>query len=205
MEKVLLSVIFITLFSCQPVDNTENYTFTTEDYQFLPTVYEESGKKFQFKNELNEIVEITVTSYIQETEYEGSGFTNNSSHPGNYESLMINLSVTSESNTSCTNKGIAIYKYFDRSLKIYFENTKIPYPCNSGYSIESIQSPFQYTTMSFNGKEYGKIVTFDYGDYSGTPFFHKDYSFDKVYYDLKYGFVGFDDTANNVHFKLTGN
>ncbi len=205
MEKLLLTFLFIALFSCQPVDNTKNYTFSAGDYQYLPTVYDAPERKFLFKNELNETVELSVVSFSQKTEYSGGSFGGSTSHPGNYESLIIELSITSETNTNCIAKNISIYKVLDQSVKIFFENNTMPYPCNSFFILQDIQSPFEYSSMNIGGTTYDKVVTFNYENNSDTPFFHKNYSFDKVYYDLKNGFVGFDDTVNNVHFKLTGN
>ena len=205
MKNLFLFILIGVAFSCQPVDNTENYTFSEEDTQYLPKVYKELGKKIQFKNELNEIVELTVNAYDQKTEFLQGGFSNSSSHPGNYESLIIELSITSETNTNCIAKKISIYKVLDESLKIFFENNTIPYPCSSSFILQSEQSPFQYSSMNIGGVTYDKVITFDYENIVETPFFHKDYNFDKVYYDLKNGFVGFDDTAKNIHFKLIGN
>lgn len=202
MKNLFIIILTGLTFSCQPSDNTENYTFTSEDYKYLPTVYESSERKFLFKNELKEEVELSIVSYLQETEYSGGTFGGSTSHPGNYESLIIELSITSDTNTNCIAKKISIYKTLDESLKIFFENNIAPNPCSSTFLLQSIETPFEYSTMTLGEITYDKVITFNYETNTDTPFFHKDYSFDKVYYDLKNGFVGFDDTAKDVHFKL---
>ena len=175
---------------------------SANDEEFLPTVYADTQRIFTFENEINETVEISVANYNRNISYEGSGFGNTSSHPGNYETLTIELKVSSEPDPNCQTKKITAYKNFDESVSIYFENSILPYPCNGGYIIESIKTPFEYSSMQINGINYEKVVVFNYSGSNNTPFFHKKYSFDKVYYDLKNGFIGFDDTAENVHFKL---
>lgn len=202
MKNLSIVILIGLAFSCQPAENTENYTFTPEDEQYLPTVYKTPETTFLFKNELNEEVELSVVSYRQETEYAGTGFANSTSHPGNYESLIIELSIANETNTNCIAKKISVYKGFDESLKIFFENNPAPNPCSSTFILQSIESPFEYSSMNIGGVAYDKVVAFDYENYGDTPFFHNDYSFDKVYYDLKSGFVGFDNMEADVHFSL---
>lgn len=201
MKSLLFfSLLFLCSCSWDFQEDIPSHYFTNEDYEFLPTVYEKVGKTFTYENQLGEEVTLKVSSYNDIKYYIGAGFGGGES--GNYEKLIVRL--INKQFPNCF-KEIAIYKNLKDNLNLFFSTSTTPIPCE-GWIKERVKGPFETSQMVIDEFTYDKVTTLFESNYNAElgygPFFHPDYTIDKIYYDFKYGIIGFDDTSSNVQFRL---
>ncbi|GEM_PF-7021112 len=197
MKKLIfLLTLLFSLFSCSTdlESDTPHYKFSKSDYKYIPTVYDEVGKIFTFKNQLNEEVNLEVLDY-NFTKETGGGI--GSSEPFHYYQLLtIELKVIDNitSNSNCNHKSIKISNWGGDYLATRFSFNNAPDPCTNGSSVEKWEFPYRFNEMRISNVSYDKVVILFEG--SGI-YFHPDYSVNKVYFDFKEGIIGFDDLENN--------
>jgi len=191
-----ISLIEITLFSCS-IDldgDTPYYKFSKDDFNNIPTVYDNVGEIFIFKNQLNKEIKLEVLDYFI-TKETGGGI--GSSEPFHYYQLLtIELKVVGSdvSNLNCDLKTIRVSNWGGYYIVTRFNFSNAPDPCINGGSSEKLEFPYNVHEMNINNVNYDKVVTI-FENY--RIYFHPDHSFDKVFFDFKKGIIGFDDLENN--------
>ena len=199
---ILLFAIFFSLCSCELNldDSPEYYQFTQNDYDFIPTVYNDVGKLFKYRNQLNEEVLIEIISYKISKEKAGGYGSSYSLHY--YQNLEILLRVKNEdaSNPNCDFKSINFSNVNGSYFVSHFSSKRSPNPClNGGIPPERFEYPFATTELNINGVNYNKVISiFE----NNAPYFSPLYTFNKVYFDFKEGIIGFDDTENNIQYRI---
>jgi hypothetical protein len=206
--KTILAILGISvmLISCEPSDNEKYQNLNNADYQFIPEQYQNIEKVFTFKNQQNDIVQIKSSYYNLTKEFEsGYGFgqpTQTESYY--YDNLWIGLElmdvdVSNQNGGGCNEVSIHINKVGNGRL---LTKMIIPYYDGSfclGNGFEEF-SPFEnLAEMEFNGVNYSKIKIIIPNDFFT---FYEGSTIDKVYYDMDNGIVGFDDTVNDLEFRL---
>jgi len=197
MKKLIfLLALLFSLFSCSLdlESETPYYKFSKSDYKYIPTVYDEVGKIFTFRNQLNEEIKLEVLDYYFTKETGGGIGSSESFHY--YQLLTIELKVVDNniSNSNCDLKKIRISNWGGHYIATRFNFNNAPDPCTNGSSVEKLEFPYRFNEMRINNVNYNKVVNIFEG--SGI-YFHPDYSFNKVYFDFKEGIIGFDDLENN--------
>ena len=190
MKRFLIIMTSILLFnSCElnSDDSVEYYQFTESNYQFIPTIYNDVGKVFKFKNQFNEEVLIEVESYELTKEKGGGIGTFYSLHY--YQSLEITLKAINEdmSISNCS------YSQID------FSNYNGDYFISRFWNEFKYEFPFEISQLTINNINYNKIITIS--NNNGLCF-SSNYTIDTVYFDFKKGIIGFDDTENNIQFRI---
>ncbi len=205
-NTLLLLGLFLSLFSCSKEDNEPPfYKFTNSDYEYIPTLYEDVGAVFTFKNELNEEVKIKVLDYTI-TKKSGGGLSGffvggGSSMSYHYfEKLEIDLEIIGVISPPkrISLEFYSVYKADPSRIGIWIH---LPY-FDGGFSRKNISPPFDdgLGELIIEGNNYNKVKSFN----NSYLFFKtgNNYPIDKVYYDFKHGLIGFDDTENNIQFRL---
>lgn len=196
----------IVLVSCE-LSNDEPYqAFNNSDYQLIPEQYQDTARIFTFKNAQNDIVQMKSKYYSLNKEFEsGYGFgqpTQSDSYY--YDDLWIALElmdvdISNQSGDGCNEVSIHINKLGNGQI---LTGVSIPYYNGSycfGNGFTEV-SPFEnLIEMEFNGISYTKIKIIMSDDFFT---FYEGSNIDKVYYDMDYGIVGFDDSENNLEFRL---
>ena len=197
--KNYLLLSFLFLFSCDVNlngdENTHHYNFNSTDYRYIPTIYNKIGKEIIFKNELNEKIKLEVLEY-NITVVQGGGI--RESEPlHTYEKLKIELKVA-DSDLGCDFKTILITKWGGKLITRIITRTSTD-PCSGFEMTEKLEFPYEISSMQIENTLFDKVVTIFI---DSQPYFSSIYSFDKVYFDFKNGIIGFDDTKNNLNYRL---
>ncbi|MEZ4817304.1 MAG: hypothetical protein R2776_04960 [Flavobacteriaceae bacterium] len=194
MKKLLLLglVFFI---GCTPNTDVAFYEFNEEDYAFLPTVYENTQQAV-FRNQLDEEITIKVFRYaISKERVGGISLSGNSSPLVDVNKLLLDFTVEGD---HCSKFYLSFYK---RESTVYsrFDLATGGVPCE-------IREVFQFETpysnlqnMSIGNKIYDKVLIIETQNPSS---FSQNYNLTKLYFDLKFGFIGFDDTQNNINYRI---
>ena len=205
MKRVAL-ILLISLMACSVKDDTKHYKFSNSDYNFIPTVYSEEGQVFTYRNQLNEEVQVEV-SYYNKTRESGGGLSFSQGYQGElfyYEVLSIGLRFL-EANVEgfpdgyCNTFQIRISKtafetiFYKVSIPSYENNTCYGNGFNFGSPFEDLQ------LFEINDNVFGNVRVFHT---NRAPNFYEDSAIDIVYFDLKNGILGFDDTTNNLQYRL---
>ncbi|MCG2420076.1 hypothetical protein K8089_13685 [Aequorivita sp. F47161] len=204
-RPVILSILFLLLASCQPSDSGPYYNFSNLDYQSIPEEYRDIGKIFVFKNAENDEVKIKPLYYSLKKEFEsGIGFGQPRGDSYYYDNLWIEIDLMSieipdKPEGYCESISININKSPYKGLYV-----KLLIPTYSGQSCTgggfTEFEPFEgLTQMVINNKTYNKVKIISTNNYFTL---YTDSQVDKVYYDMDYGIIGFDDSQNNKEFRL---
>ncbi|MBR9847425.1 MAG: hypothetical protein GYB35_15560 [Algicola sp.] len=204
---VWILLVFIVV-SCQVSNDAPYQSFSVSDYDFIPENYQASGTILKFKTQDNEEVLIETNSYMLKKEFEsGISFAQSSnSESFYYDDLWISLKLLNVSSQSvdgydyCDRIKIHIRKVRDGSL-----STQIDLPYYNGTSCggSSFRGFSLYENliqMNVNNATYEKVKILVPNDYFT---FYDGSQIDKVYYDFDKGIIGFDDTEQNLEFRLT--
>ena len=190
MRYLIITIILLT--SCNKTENEIPYhQFNETDLNFLPTYYEDIGSTTIFTNANNEETSLEVTRYHLSKETSGGIGTGNPLEY--YDQLEIELKIP---NADCDYKKIKINKTLSDTLIIWFDLSSKIDPCNT-YEIIRFDSPFKVSEMTIDGFVYKKVMTINS---ENSIYFGTDYEIDKIYFDFKYGFIGFDD-VNGIQFR----
>ncbi len=206
--KTILGIfgIIVLLISCETSDNEPYQNFNDADYQLIPEQYQNTEKVFRFKDQQNNIIQIRSLYYNLKKEFEsGYGFgqpTQSDSYY--YDNLWIGLElmdvdISNQNGGGCNEVSIHINKVGDGRLST---EMTIPYYDGTFCLGNGFQefSPFEnLIQMEFNGVIYSKIQIIIPNDFFT---FYENSTIDKVYYDMDNGIVGFDDTVNDLEFRL---
>jgi hypothetical protein len=201
MKKLMLILLFLTvLISCSSnsTDDPASYEFSETDFEFLPQEYANVGQVYRFKNQENEEIQLKVASFdLREMTGGGIGTSQNLFY---YEELEIIMEVINASNDNCDTMKILAAKQQNDFLIWVYELESL-FPCSSSQSWqESIDRPFVTSEMTIQGKRYDKVVSLFEG--ASNIDFYPGYTIDRIYYDLDNGFIGFDDSVQNVEFRI---
>lgn len=207
MKKIVFLVL-ITLIGCSPKDDTRVYKFSNSDYNFIPTIYSEVGQIFTFRNQFNEEVQLEVNDYY-ETRESGGGLSFSQGYLGElfyYDVLYISLNILEAgielegiSEDVCNTFRIRISKSSTGSL-VY--KIKVPsYENNScSSSAYPFSSPFEdLNLLEIDNNFFGNVKILNS---NRALNFYEDSNIDVIYFDLKEGLLGFDDTENNEEYRI---
>ncbi|MEZ4874370.1 MAG: hypothetical protein R2793_02680 [Flavobacteriaceae bacterium] len=192
MKKIILIVFTILMGCTKGTDDVPFYEFNEEDYKFLPTVYENLNV-VRFINQFDEEIILEVQLYeISKERVGGISLDGGSSPIADVSKFEVKLGLQG---SECSSLYFFTYKDID-SIKSWFEINDTP--CN-GYSTYSFEKPYPMTQLQIGNTTYDKVLILD-TDF--TAAFSNEYEFNKFYFDLKSGIVGFDDTVNNIEFRI---
>lgn len=214
MKKLLLFILIITsLLSCETEDDAKFYTFSNNDYKFIPTIYENNEDEILiFKNQYNEEVKIQIKSFrFNKKSHGGISFTQDYSEFYYTEQIiiwidLIEVTLTVDNGNIddyCDDFHIIIEKKSDGTtetkLKIpSYVDTSFGGSCSGSRLISN--SPYNnLNEMSINNKVYTKIKVFETDN---NFYFFNNSTINKLYFDFKNGLVGFDDTLNNINYRI---
>lgn len=214
MKKNSFIIYFITIFTLCACDfslensynelfDTNYYKFTAEDQEFLLSRYKEKGRITEFINQHNETVRFENSEYFINKESNGSLLSSVNRYK--YDKLWIQITLV-DKGRSCATLRIQVSKRDDNSL---IEHISIP----SDTGISCLAAGFQFTlpdaleipktNLNINGKTYTDVLIFEVSDAIIKQYtLYKDAQIHKVYYDLKEGVIGFDDTINNLQYRI---
>src|SRR6056300_459612 len=205
----ILLCLFLLFCSCGKEDEENYHKFTQDDYAYIPTVYKQEGKVRNYINQHNDTIKIRSGSYRLEKKFYNTLaniWTHGNSGPSHYyDYLEVKIGFTDFKPTRYMS--IVIFK---NQSSLTFQNN-IPGGgklCWGSINQWAMPEDKQYLTeLSINTTTYKDVMAFasepknqdDKGCYyliadTVTP--------DKVYYSLKYGIIGFDDTKNNLSYRL---
>lgn len=202
----ILLCLFLLFCACGKEDEENYHKFTQDDYNYIPTVYKEVGKVRHYINQHNDTIKIRSGSYALEKVFSSSVFFGE--QLSYYDELWIRLDFLNIINAvaACRYVYIEIFKQYDGTL-VY----EIPIPGSNPCG----RAPFTHymphnkqdlTELTVGTKTYNDVWELKISDKS----YHSDSYFTladnvtlhTVYYSLKYGIIGFDDTKNNLTYRL---
>lgn len=197
MKRIFfVSFIIVAFVSCSMdfgEDEPPFYKFTNSDYEYIPTAYEEVGKVFAFKNQLNaDVINLRVLDYyFEKASGGGMSFTQSYSEYYYYQRLWITIGLEDLGGGGCEGNSIrfSIFKNKNGSVwdKIIFPTS--PNPCSA--ALLWFKSPFEdFNELTVNDVNYRKVKVIT----TENAFsFYDNSKIKKIYYDLKEGVIGFDD------------
>lgn len=199
---LVTSFFFSSCFNDYEIFKSKHYKFSNLDYEYFPEVYKEKGKITEFVNQNNEIVTIKNDSYrIEEEVYEWTLMSNGGIH----DELRIKLELI-DANLNCKYLDIRIEKTKNNSL---FH--RIAIPSMNGSSCRDLVFVFdtpeitQYDKieMTINNRLYKNVLVFETsGSFNDYFSLYQNATIQKIYYDYRYGIIGFDDVVNNLEFRI---
>ena len=190
MRYFIIGILLIV--SCNKAEAEIPYhQFIGNDLAFIPTHYEETVTTTIFRNQGNEETALEVTRYHLSKEILGGIGTG---IPIEYfDQIEIEFKAPL---SECDYKRIMINKTLTDSLIFWFHLSRKSDPCNT-FEIIRFDSPFNVSEMIIDGAVYDKVITIT----TENPiYFGTDYEIKKIYFDFKFGFVGFDD-VNDIQFR----
>ena len=204
IKNYILLCFFFLFFSCGAEDDEgEYFKFTQEDYTYIPTVYKEEGKIRNYINQHNDTIKIRNGSYSLEKKFAG-GIINAPIPSYHYDELRISLDLLSVKPVNYIQ--VEIWK---RTVDTLGYTVKTPgYNPNVRasfvfYAPESMQHFTQLTTAI---KTYNDVLELKASDrfFGNDSYFTlaDNATFHTIYYSLKHGIIGFDDTKNNLNYRL---
>jgi len=204
MKKVVFAnLLIMCVLTCSKTEITyPYYQFTNENYEYIPSVYNEIGKIIRFQNQFGDEIELEIVTYKITKEWYNGLFNSGSSEPSHYYQLLtIELKVTTDEviGTDCDLKTIQISNWGGDFFVTRMSFKNAPDPCMNENSTLRLEFPYETYSMNFNSHNYNKVVTiFEDLDI----FFNSKNSFDRIYFDFKEGIIGFDDTQNNIQYRI---
>ena len=198
---------FLFLFYCcvgLEDDEGEYFKFTQDDYNYIPTVYKEVGKVRHYVNQHNDTIKIENRSYTPEKRSAGGYFFGGTgSMFYYYDELCIKLRLIDFTPIKYIN-----FEVFKRANTSLINSINIPTGrfCKAYYGWKIPEDKQVLTELTINNKTYKDVAILfeepkEFND--GCYFFIADtVTPDKVYYSLKHGIIGFDDTKNNLIYRL---
>jgi len=195
----------MALFSCSlnPEEDYPYHKFSISDFDYIPTFYNEIGKITTFRNQYNEDVRFETSLYRIEKKFSNSfNFVGNTGRSSYYDELYINIllldmEIDEFQNYYCQDIEIKITKKYNGDLLHI-----LSFPNYDGFCfgfVKIFETPQRNTEeVIINDKAYKKVIIFDVGSIT----FYNNSTIHKVYYDLKHGIIGFDDTENDIQFRI---
>jgi hypothetical protein len=197
-----LLCLFLLFCACGKEDEENYHKFTQDDYNYIPTVYKEVGEVRHYINQHNDTIKIRGGSYFKDKLPTSPLY----GHFYYYDKLWITLHLLGYSPTKYMS--IEIFKDANNSLVHIVQISKSESCRGSWHEYYMPSDKQELTEMTLNTKVYknvavlsGELLENQRDDY--CYFFIADtVTPDKVYYSLKYGIIGFDDTKNNLTYRL---
>jgi hypothetical protein len=207
VKVLLLLTSLLVIYSCEPeIDifgGNEHFKFSASDEQYLFKEYNKVGEIREFINENNRIVNVEIERY--QIERESSGFLS----PGKmyyYDNLVIILKLTEINSDTCNKIIVSISKSKEGKLGCSISiPTSTENSCGGVKFQYKIPEPIEYeiNEMKIGNITYENVINLD-----GTESLQKYLTFfeesevNKVYFDLKKGIIGFDDSISNSKFRI---
>ena len=203
----LISITWILLYiiSCKPSDSEPYYSFIETDFEFIPDNYQETGTILTFKNSMNDEIKMEVLFYIESKEYE-SGYGIGQpvqSESYYYDNLWIEIKlldffIDGQTDNFCN----SIYLHITKNPNGLMTHLEIPIYEQPLCLVGGFQeySPYlDLNVIEINGTEFSKVKILESDAYFS---FFNGSQIDRLYYDFDYGIIGFDESENNVEYRL---
>ena len=193
MKKIFLFLTLIGLYSCEfdfPFGDAHNrkcISFSKKDYNFLPTEYEKKDTII-FKNQFNEIIKYKVGFYLLENC--SFDYLNDSVELDKLSIILDLIRVDgSFPFTNCYEPRFHFLKNKNGELDSYIQFSKKENECDN----ISLSLNYEETYISYNigNQKYNHVKIFQFNEDSLVTF-SKNNETNIVYYDLKFGLIGFD-------------
>jgi len=206
MKNVVALISAFLVLGCSADDSGENgatihgldyYRFTSADSENLLNSSLNKGKTISFINQSGETISYKVKSKFK---YRASDVTGSFSGGGVTNFYFDVQSVTMEAVGfgQQNNTGIALYVYKTSATAVWAEFNFDRWNDGGYWGNERFILSNAYTQpMTFNGTTYPKVMAIDSGTddaFEGNGF---PMNVSKVYYDINFGIVGFDDVDGN--------
>ncbi len=199
----LLISIFLLASSCNKEDEPTSpyYKIEGTDYDYIPTVYNDIGKVISFKNQYDDEVKFEVLGYEIEKEFSSCFLVSNCEGEDWYYD-RLDIGIITQNCESCQGITISITKTPIDDL-IH----RIMLPGEHSGNIKIFRTPslteYDISSMTINEITYNNVLTFEVsGEFVDFYTLYDESTIHKVYYDLNQGFIGFDDTENNLQFRI---
>lgn len=210
MKKYFFLILSIfLLFSCSDLfeNKLPRHRFIDADNAYIPQKHKKINDILTYKSSDGKIIKIQNKEYFVEKQPGGGqgGFKFRFA-TYYYDFLNIKLQLLDVHNecTTADNIKITIAKTPSEVLhhNVYIPHSKIGCLYHQYYFDTPNDTSITLQEMMVNNVKYNKVLVLDCG-----PAFPYDLydggSLHKVYYDLGQGVIGFDDTENNIEFRIT--
>lgn len=200
MKKIIFPLLlFIIASSCIKIfDDSPYYKINKSDNNYLPTAYKEKNKIRNYKSQDGKIIKIKNKIYSTIKNSDSAGWLQFDTFYY-FDELRVILELMDFENREI---GISVCKISTGELihRISLPSKEgPPYPMSFKFKTPD---EYTYTTMNINNKTYNKVRIFEREDSANPIFLYENSTINKVYYDINQGFIGFDDTKNNIQFRL---
>ena len=205
MRRIIYSILPLILFSsCIKFklfddDKLPYYKFTEEDKAYLPTVYSKLNEEKKYISKDGNTLSTKTLRYDFAKNRRGN--LKYSIPPHFFDKLDIELTAQN-TNDSCNTIKISFHKNESGVVNswIEFPSNRHPHCIRVYYTFELPEEKDSVTSIMINNKTYHHVLNFVHSHY---PFnIGNNTQIDKVLYDLKEGIIGFDDTKNDIQFRL---
>ncbi|WP_298881377.1 hypothetical protein [uncultured Polaribacter sp.] len=199
MKKIILILVLVSFYSCEldipwiKPDNRDCVKFTEKEYNFLPTEYKNKDTLI-FKNQFNEIIKYKVGFYhLEKCSFD---YLNDSVE---LDKLSIILDIIKDDGSyspqNCYEPRFHFFKNENGGLDSYIQFSTEQNECrNISLSLNYEESYQEYT---INNIKYKNVKIFEFNKDSLVTFFPNNKS-NIVYYDLKFGVLGFDSIDGKI-------
>tara|TARA_B110000093_G_C12834640_1_gene352605 strand:- start:219 stop:827 length:609 start_codon:yes stop_codon:yes gene_type:complete len=200
MKYFFYLFLFLGLQSCDLNMNDGGPPFYRLNQRNIPENYNEEGKIISFSNNQNEeIIRFKITKYWKYEQSSGELF--NTDYK--YERLWVDVELLDLTNDPNNFKLLDISQGYGGEPNRMEINVYLPHFYNNQfrkYTYRFFYPEEELNSMQINSNQYNKVVILnDASDYFA---FFDNSTINKVYYDLEFGIVGFDDTINNIKYSL---
>ncbi len=200
MKYFIYITLLLGILSCDLNMSDDGPPFYSLNETNIPKNYNDEGKIFSFINNQNgEIVRFEITKYWKYEQSYGELF--NTEYE--YERLWVDAKLLDFTNNSNSFKLLDISQGHSGEPNRMEIKVFIPHLYNNQfrrYTYRFFYPDEELSSLQINNKQYNKVVILD-GASDYFAFFDNS-TINKVYYDLQFGIIGFDDTINNIQYRL---
>ncbi|WP_299119733.1 hypothetical protein [uncultured Winogradskyella sp.] len=206
-KNMIFCILTLVICSCEINldDDIKYYRFSKNDYKFIPTVYQDIDRIITFKNQQSEEVKIEVKGYNKNKKSNGGwNWAGGASTDLYYTDQIIiwldlmDVNFPEIGDGYCDQIHITIEKRSDGTTETIL---KIPSYSNycSRISLPSLSPYIELQSMSIGNVSYDSVKVFETEE---NFLFYDESTIDKIYYDFNQGIIGFDDTENNIQYRI---
>lgn len=204
MKKMLLFLSVLVVFGCASDDSESNllgldyYKFSSSDNDRLLNSSLNKGKTVTFRNQSGQTISYKVTTSVKRRTEQGSGtFSGNGLTDYYFDEQIVSLDAVGFENNE--NSGIYLWVYKSSAFGLTAQFNFDRWNDGGYYGKEEfvISNISNLQTISTNGKTFGKVIVVNSNLDSSVQRNGFPINAFKVYYDLNYGIVGFDDVEGN--------
>lgn len=195
MKNYLLIAFTSIMVGCGEVkDEIPLIEFSQEDYNYLPTVYEDI-ESITFKSQSGDEVILKKNLY-QLSKEQGGGIPMGAGPLVDYQKFELKLGLPGD---NCSLFYFFAIKH-ESEVRTWIDINESPCGDSTGYFSFNYDEPYPLTQLQIGNTTYDKVLIVE-NDYSEIESI-EPYVIKRFYFDLKYGLLGFDDTANNITFRI---